>query len=209
MLIANKISVCYNIAQKEDNMDNYYAHTFKISNYNVVDFSVLENIFKTGYLLSRNILRMLGDTSLSTDESTSLYNGMDYISLCDLNIEHSCYSSFSEYTMNGLSLLFDHNIDVIIPEVINRSIYYNFTIKDLDMNNNRYTDFIDEVQVRDSISLRYLKGYCLSLSAFLSHHDNEYLDYYLECLNRLIKRYNYILPVYNLDNGEIINQKRY
>ena len=188
-------------------MNNYYAHTIRLSNFNIIDFHKLENIFKTRYLLSRNQLRLLGDTSISTSESTSLYNGMDFISLCDLNMLHNNYSAFSEYTMKGLSLLIDHNIDVIRPELIDQSIYLNFTTRELDMINNRYTDFIDEVQVKDSISLDFLRGYCLSLSTFLSHHEKDYLEYYLSYLNRLIKRYNYDIPVYNLDNGEKINIK--
>ena len=65
-------------------MEEYYAHTIHITNFRLKDLDNLEKIFKSGYLLSKRKQRQNGDKSINTSFFSMLFNGMDYISLCDL-----------------------------------------------------------------------------------------------------------------------------
>ena len=186
-------------------MNEYYAHTIRISNFKIRDFDNLEEILKTGYLLSRRCQRQLGNKSIDNSVLTALFNGMDYISLCDLKMNHDGNSAYNMYTKRGLSLLIDRNIPVIIPKVIDQSDYNYFNVSTF-LSNKRYTNLVDEVQVKDSISLSHLKGMCLSLSVFNSFYKDEYIKDYLKYLNILLLKYEYNVPIYNLDDGEIIKK---
>ena len=186
-------------------MNEYYAHTIKISNFDVKDFVNLEEIFQTGYLLSRRRQRKSGNKSIKNSILTALFNGMDYISLCDLKMNHDNPSSYNMYTKKGLSLLFDRSIPVIIPTVVSEYDYNYFNMQ-TSCGKDRYTDLIDEVQVKDKIALSHLKGLCLPLSVISSFHDMDYITDYIKCLNVLLAKYHYDVPIYNLDDGEIIKK---
>ena len=186
-------------------MDEYYVHTIRISNFRIRDFDNLEKVLKTGYLLSRKKQRELGNKSIDNSVLTVLFNGMDYISLCDLKMNHEGNSAYNMYTKRGLSLLFDRDIPVIIPKVINQSDYnYSYFYLHFFGGNERYTNLIDEVQVKDQVSLDYLRGMCLSLSVFKSFYNDDYIENYLKYLNLLLEKYKYSIPVYNLDDKKII-----
>lgn len=184
-------------------MDEYYAHTIRISNFKIRDFDNLEKILQTGYLLSRKKQRAIGYKSIDNNVLTALFNGMNYISLCDLKMNHDGNSAYDMYTKRGLSLLLDRDIPVIIPQVIDQNDYNYFNIQSF-LGNKRYTNLIDEVQVKGSISLEHLKGMCLSLSVFSSFYKHDYQEDYLKYLNLLLEKYHYNVPIYNLDDKEII-----
>ena len=178
---------------------DYYAHT--ISTYNdffLSDLEKLENIIKSGYVLSR---RRLGLNSRD-----ALFNGMDYISLCDLSKEHLAYSSYNLYTKRGLSLLFDKKIDVIVPQyvVINKR-----SLNDIDKMHElglsgRFSDFMDEVQVKDELSLDFMRALSLSYDAICESHSEEYIKKYLLAVKEILLDYNYHVPIINLDNAKIL-----
>ena len=181
-------------------MEEYYAHTIRIKD---IDSNLerLEQILKSGYLLSR---RNLGLDSVED----SLYNGLDYISLCDLSKNHNGYSSYNMYVRNGLSLLLDHNINVITPTLLDYSIYTYMDVKNLDLVHNRYSDFKDEVQVKNRISLEYLKGLCIPVSMFYAMGDSNCLNNYVKRVYELLEKYNYSVPLYNIDSEEVIKIKK-
>ena len=121
---------------------NYYAHSIsKFDKFDFNDIIVLQKILSTGYVLSRR--------NLDLCEEDALFNGMDYISLCDLSAHHEDYSAYNIYVKNGLSLLFDKNIKVIKP------VYINLDKRDLNIGEKMhefglkgiYTDLSDEVTI--------------------------------------------------------------
>lgn len=191
---------------------DYYSHTIRITNFSFIDIYHIENIFKTGYLLSRrNLKEILFKDDIQIGESSALFNGMDYISLCDLSKKHEEYSAYNMYTQNGLSLLFNKKIDVLIPKIVNikaGNFIFGEDAHKLGMGIERYSDLSDEVQVKDKLSLDYLEGLMLSINRFNQFHKKEYLIKYLECLKLLLIRYEKDIPIINLDTeNEILVEK--
>ena len=65
---------------------NYYSHTIRISNFSFGDIEKVEDILKSGFIYSRRNLKNIPGSDIKLlGEETSLFNGMDYISLCDLS----------------------------------------------------------------------------------------------------------------------------
>ena len=185
------------------NMD-FYAHTItKYYDYDFKDIDKLKKILKSGYLLSRN--------KLGLDEDSAAFNGMDYISLCDLGVRHDDYSAYSMYTKKGLSLLFDKKINVIKPIVIDRNgesiLTYFDKMHEMGMGKIRYSDFHDEVQVKDKLSLSYLSGVSLSLDRIICINDFMHAKEYLKKIREMLIEYEYDIPIYNIDNEEQIKIK--
>ena len=188
-------------------MNNYYAHAISVSNFKINDFKTLERILKSGYLMSRNAQRKSGMKSLSNSILTAYFNGMDYISLCDLSVNHDGNSSYDMYIRRGLSLLIDRDITVIKPILIGDTEFNYFNTVAF-CGKNRYSNLVDEVQVKDKVSLEHLKALSLSLSVFSSFHDKEYLTDYLKYTKLLLEKYNYDVSIYNLDDGCKIKLKK-
>ncbi len=183
-------------------MLNYYAHSIcKCEN---IGFNIgkLEEILKSGYLLSR---RRLG-----LNEDDALFNGMDYISLCDLSVNHNSHSAFNFYIEQGLSLLFDNGIKVIKPNYV--SVYHYGLLAGEKMHDygkkGRYSDFLDEVQVKDKLSLEYLRGLSLSLKITKSFDSENNIKAYLNIIYNLLEEYQYKVPLINLDDDREINMKK-
>lgn len=191
---------------------NSYAHTIRVSGFSLDDINILYKIFNCGYLLSRRALiqeKIVVPNKIITEE-TSVYNGMDYISLCDMQKEHDFYSSYNMYVRNGLSLLFSHGLKVIEPTVVNNvgRLFIDLdNMHNLGLKDARYTDLRDEVQVKDKLSLDYLIGLSLSKSVFLNCRNNDYLTAYLEMVREVIDEYKANLLVYNLDDGKVLSKK--
>jgi hypothetical protein len=187
---------------------NYYSHTIRVTNFDISDVYRVKNIFKIGYLLSRNKLKdIIYDEDINISETTALFNGMDYISLCDLTMEHDEYSAYNMYTKRGLSLIFNKKLPVIKPSIVNMrigDIIFGNDAHELGMGEKRYSDLADEVQVRDSISLDYMEGIILSLRSFYRHHNELYLIEYLNLLKEVINNSKYSVPIINLDSEKEI-----
>lgn len=184
---------------KGDIMLKYYAHTFsKYHDFMLFDLESLENILKSGFLLSRR--------KLNLPKEDALFNGMDYISLCDLEKEHSDNSAYNLYVKRGASLLFSKDFNVIHPTIIQldrRHINLEKKIYELSLK-GRFSDLDDEVQVKDQLSLEYLKGLLISISAIKSCHSDEYIISYLGYMKELCIEYRYIVPLINLDDEQVI-----
>ena len=189
-------------------MKSFYAHTIKITNFARTDFDSIEKILKSGYVLSRNKIKELGEKKVSDISQNIVFNGVDYVSLCDLRKKHDSYSSYNLFTKRGLSLLFDHKIHVIKPIYIchEKNLIYN--MQTLAYSVNRYSDLTDEVQVRDGISLDYLRGLCVPLSLLEEFHMRGYCEYYLNYLQELLEKYNRIVPIYDIDNNKLRKIKK-
>lgn len=184
----------------------YYSHTIRISNFNLIDIEKIEDILKSGYIYSRRNLQNLPNFDIkSLGEDTSLFNGMDYISLCDLSKRNLDYSAYNMYVKRGLSFLFNKKIDVITPTVVNNRLGgYSFfgDAHALGMQTMRYSDLPDEVQVKDKISLDNLEGISLSIKQMQKFHDDEYMKNYIKLVRKKLDDYQKDVPIINIDTEE-------
>lgn len=192
-------------------INNSYAHTIRVSDFSLDDIGLLYEIMNSGYLLSRNNLIKKGIIvpSRIITKDTSVFNGMDYISLCDMQKNHELYSSYNMYVKNGLSLLFSHDINVLKPTIIDslgRSLENIYNMHNLGLKKERYSDLTDEVQVKDKLSLDNLVGLSLSKKRFLMSRNYEYLIAYIEMVNEVLNEYYPSLFVYNLDDGKVLSK---
>lgn len=143
--------------------DIYMHGICSSQDYNFDDaLSKLRLILRSKYLLSR---RNLGIT-----DNTSLFNGLDYISLCDYekrtieNSDRQMYNAYYAYIMYSMALMFPKdNIDAINPIYINKALAGNRLFEYLmhkcgNSKNQRFSDYPDEVQVKNKISLDNLIG---------------------------------------------------
>ena len=121
---------------------------------------LLEKILKSGAVLS---------TNLSGVPCNNNFSGADYISLCDYERKHlgkgfgKTYNGFYQYAVYDPSLMFPKDqIEVIHPIILKKMIiqYSNYVsfMRELGMEEDRYTDLEDEVQVRDRIDINKLCG---------------------------------------------------
>ena len=180
-------------------MLKYYAHTFsKYYEFMLTDITRLEEILKSGFVLSRR--------KLNLPLKDALFNGMDYISLCDLEKEHQHNSAYNLYVKSGVSLLFSKDLKGINPQIITldkRHADLEDMVHRLGMN-GRYSDLSDEVQVKDSISLDYLKGLLVSIESMKESHSDKYNMDYLRLMKELLLDYNRDVPIINLDDEKEI-----
>ena len=159
---------------------------------------ILSKILKKKQLLSLRLQRKFTNNG---------FTGKDYISLVDYDKRFLYsgsdpeYNAFNGYIRNSLSLLFS-DIDVIEPTMdrLGRS------------KNERYTDFADEVQVKDRISLEHMKSLTLPTWMFVSKNDttSENVKFIKDELDRLYDTllfYGYDVPIRDIDTLDEIKDK--
>ena len=161
----------------------------------------LFKIARDGAVLS---LRRQGKT-----ESGS-FSGLDYISLCDYekrNLSPECnryYNAYYNYIRNGISLAFDKDkLDVIVPEyrrLKEPSIYKAAEMKKLGDSDKRYTDFLDEVQVKDIITLDKLSYVTFPVNKYLGELVLTRKITKLKLLKEKVKEINLILNYFGFDS---------
>ena len=181
----------------------YYSHTIRITNFNLIDIERVEQILKSGYIYSRrNLQNTINFDKERLGEETSLFNGMDYVSLCDLSKEKTDYSAYNMYVKRGLSFLFNKRIEVILPIIINTKVggYSFFGDAHLfGLQEKRYSDLPDEVQIKDKISLSYLEGMAISVGQIEKYHEKDYVIEYLKLLKSVLTKYEKYVPIINID----------
>ena len=186
----------------------YYSHTINITNFSLKDIDKVEEILKAGYIYSRrNLKDILHINKEELDEKNALFNGMDYVSLCDLSKKHREYSAYEMYVKRGLSFLFNKKIEVIVPSIVNIRVGTYSFISDahyFGLSRGRYSDLYDEVQVKDKVSLNNLEGMILSLSSIKSYRGEDHLLEYLKLLKKVLILYQKNVPIINLDTEEEI-----
>ncbi|NLC48386.1 MAG: hypothetical protein GX758_03390 [Tenericutes bacterium] len=191
--------------------ENRYLENYYSSRQTII---LLNKVLKRGALLSLRNQRKL---------SKSNFTGSNYISLCDYdkrNLFHKddpTYNSYNVYIRNYLSLMFDSkNIDAVVPKTV------NISNKDLEGFRRmeklgkdklcRYSDLVDEVQVKDKLLLTNLIG--LTLPTWLlinkkaSNDENIYnIVYEVNKIKTLLDKYNYKLPIYDIDSFSTITNE--
>lgn len=172
---------------------------------------VLKQILKDNALLSAKLQHKIGPSIL--------FNGMDYISLCDyqkrfdkINTMDNAYEAYIKYS---LSLIFPKDkVDVIIPQIIDIKYTDNYygKMKELGLSTNeRYSDMPDEVQVKDRLSLDLMSGITLPISKMKNCFLNEEKTTYMvlkeiDKINELLYKYNHMVPLYDIDSFETLEE---
>lgn len=141
-----------------------------------------------------------------------LFNGLDYISLCDFERKDiSRINSFDNYIRYSLSLIFPKDkLKVIEPEIVDVVSDYETIYAYGISKNKRYTDLSDEVQIKDKVPLDLMTGITLPISKmrniFLT--ENRTVNMALkeiEKVNILLDKYNRLVPLYDIDTFEPLN----
>lgn len=146
-----------------------------------------------------------------------LFNGIDYISLCDYEksekyrlIETNSYETYIRYS---LSLIFPKDkIPVIEPEIID-AVYDYETIREYGLSEDkRYSDLPDEVQVKDKISLDLMTGITLPVSKMKNIFLNEtkttnMVLREIDKIRTLLDKYNHLVPLYDIDTFESLEKE--
>ena len=199
--------------------ENVYMHSINNSPVNYFSTKeakrVLIRILKCNALLSR---RMQG---FSTNGG---FNGEDYISLSDyskrdiVNNGKKNYNAYNGYIRCGVSLAFDKDqVSVIEPEIIdicttNYRDYY--LMKELGLEEERYSDLPDEVFVKDILPLDSLKyitfpvdEYFESRLYFSKKSKIKHLKEEIEELKQILRQYNYFTDIYDIDSKILLNEE--
>lgn len=191
--------------------DKYYNHDESLK--------ILENILKSGYLLSRR--------QLCLEDKPINFSGNDYISFCDRKLRYAKpyqnigllekYTSYETHINSSLSLGFDRKgleiIDTKLVQPIVLQTRQDRVIKKYGLSEEvRYSDMPDEVQIKDRVSLGNLR--CLTLPVNLM--TNKHSDIIYDCgdvcrcvdeINELMSDYNYSVPIYDIGSKELLNSE--
>ena len=174
--------------------------------YQKLNLKVLESILKSNALLSRRLQGL---------ESSTGFNGMDYISLCNYRkrnihpFNHPEYTSYDGYIKESISLMFPKDklsiINPFILEPIKKNKKGYNRMANLGLNEYiRYSDLPDEVQVKDEISLDLMCGLTLPMrkldNIFFSIDKNtQKIMKQLNEIKSLLMLYNHLVPIYDID----------
>lgn len=197
------------------NLNDYYLHALRDNQFypskNALD--KLESILEKKNILSRRLLNY--------NPNYISFNGLDYISLCDPSKPRNGYSAYNYFIKNSLSLAISRNIDVIQPKMTYKTIK---TPKDMEQYyGDRYTNFPDEVQVKDNIPISNIVAITIPLLNIISkfktkERNKKTIIKELNKIKELLIKYNHVIPIYdidtliNIDNEEniikILNKKK-
>lgn len=179
--------------------------------------ATLESILKSREVLSR---RLQGNFSDFTN-----FAGLDYISLSDYekrfvsNKEESHYNSYYSYVLKGLSLAFPHDsIKVIEPTIIgvcsrNRRDFE--IMRNLGLiEDERFTDLPDEVQVKDRLSLENMNGLLFPVDNYLVHKVFtkkskmiELMKQELSDIKHMLEDYGYNIDIYDASTLQLLDEE--
>lgn len=195
--------------------DNILLHAINVNSFKFMSdetLKKLEQILIDNYLYSRNLQKV------SLNRSSG-FNGNDYISLCDYNKvnkelaknkDYRDYNSFNAYISKGLALGFSkEDLTIITPILINQmnSFMEAANMKQLGLDTkNRYSDYIDEVQIKEKVSLNNLE--CLTLPIDFMTNPKKSIIYskdmildFLRNLREMLEKYNHVVNIYDLSSG--------
>lgn len=178
-------------------MEPYLYHGIKWNNYDL-----MIKILKNGYILPR----CMQNEEIKDD--FNLFNGTKYISLSQKTLiedDREIYRvAYDNFIYNKPMFVLDYkNIDIIYPNI--------FTIFDKDMmsvkewqnmlhndDEQRYSDYCDEVQTKDKISLKKsLLALGLPMKHLEDNYTNEDIKKFLNNLKRVLEDNKINVPVIN------------
>lgn len=195
------------------NLNEVYLHGICICDNNdfTNTFDILEKILKSGSLLSLSLQEKYDHDKIG-------YNGLNYISICDptkinevYNKKKICinYNAFSYHIKRSLTLaLSKENIETVKPILLEPNFMRRKSDKEIiyliNKPNRKFSDYPDELMVKNRISLNNLKFITIPVSYFMSNAKKEEnkKDIIIDLLRKtktLLKNYDRIVPLYDLD----------
>lgn len=212
---------------------NILLHTYASDKIKIDDSHIiLESILSSGLILSKkeryktdcdaiceNVPqnRVLNKTN-SNNRKLNGYNGSEYISLTDYiircNTSRSTYCAFNLFARTGPSILLDKSrVKYIKPIIIKPFENFSKNVHALGESDKRYTDLVDEVQVKDRIPLVYMQGIAISTKDIydrirISYDKRESLDRlicFIAKINALLLKYKYNPYIVDLFTLEELN----
>lgn len=185
-------------SEKYQKYQQFYFHSVRFK------FETLEEILKKGYILSRE--------KACVKSINPTFNGEKWISICkyydpyyDPNNYDYTYLPFCAYqflVVNGISIVLDNNLQATKTVFMPYDELYPGVIR--EENPIRYSDCIDEYQVRDSISKEHFIAIMYPyLNIFEKDKDKARREYnkIRYCLDKL----EYNIPI--LDSSHTIINK--
>ena len=167
---------------------------------------LLEKILKSGAILS---------SRLSGQKCNNNFSGRDYISLCDYERKNrgkgfrKTYNAYYQYAVFDPSIMLPKDeIEVIEPIILEKMIvlYSNYRsyMRELGLCEERYTDLVDEVQVKDRISMDKLCGFTIPTYEFLRRfksveHDAKITYEEILKYKELFDKYGFDIPFYDIN----------
>lgn len=196
-------------------MDSIYLHAIYAlsSRYNSNEtLQKLKYILESKAILSKN---------MQNKKDSYGFNGLDYISLCDYDkrqLLHPIvkdYNAYYLYIIASLSIMFPKDkLQVIIPEQVNFiGIDNQEKMEELGFSNKkRYSDLLDEVQVKDEIPLSLMSGITLPISYMIKPLFSEKLTIdmvinKIEKTRKLLNKYGYDVPFYDIKTFTPLDDK--
>ena len=215
-------------------LNSYYLHAIDNQNGNPFNgersIERLKEILSSGELKSKRLRGI-------TDTSHGGWNGLDYISLCDYRRRNNKpynndqylrgYTAYSTYIRESLSFLIKKNkINAIKPELVAPIIFdwdSHFIMYELgNSNEGRYSDLLDEVQVKDRIPFDRIKGMTIPIEYMVTEHDplfktkkfkyfppynTKELIEYLKRVQDLLNQYKVSSDLYDLETQVLLDSE--
>lgn len=199
-------------------MKNKVIHSILINNTsysNDLTMKRLEQVLSSGSILSK---RNLGENI--SENTYNGCNGIDHISLCDLDIISSksldstdfFNGAYNYFTRKTIGFVFDKkDLNIIYPHFVNPlfvlSLSYEQRIK-LFNDIERYSTMYDEVQVKDYIDLKLVDSLVFPLEYFIKIGMSKtmILESVIK-IESLLQKYGYNLPIYALPTIEELFNK--
>lgn len=163
---------------------NFYFHSVRFN------FEILESILKNGYILSRE--------KAGIKESNVTFNGQKWISICKYFEyypwldEELFRSAFQNLVVDGLAIVLNGDIKATKTLFTSYDDLYSGLIK--ENNLIRYSDCVDEYQIRDSISKEHFLAILYPL-LLKSQIDKEKACLEYQQIKTMLIKYNYKLPI--------------
>jgi len=184
--------------------------------------TILEKILKKGAIVSLEKQQVYN--------SRIGFNGLNYVSLCDYEKyledkifyldkrkQDKCsnYNAFKYYISRSLSLAVSKDKIATEKPILIKPLEI-ITDKEYDYYithpKKRFSDFKDEVQAKNAVSLEYLEYLTIPINHFTK--NNKPLDYnidmmfnFLSSIKHLLNQYNYYQKIYDLNSQEDLNDK--
>ena len=194
------------------NLKDVYLHGICICDNNdfTDTFSILEKILQSGSLLSLSLQDKYDHDKIG-------YNGLEYISICDFtkindvyNKKKICinYNAFSYHIKRSLTLaLSKENIETVKPILLEPYFIKRRSEREIlfliNKSTRKFSDYPDELMVKNRISLNNLKFITIPVNYFMSNEkeENRY-NMIVDLLRKtraILKKYDKLVPLYDLD----------